>query len=84
MSKKADPKANDSFFHPSKEVVKQARIKDYDKLYAESIRDRESFWAKEAKSLSWYDKTMWIIELTIKTKTAESRIGSHNAVTETI
>ena len=43
-------------FHPDKSVVKRARIKDYDNLYAESITDRESFWAREANSLFWYKK----------------------------
>lgn len=43
-------------FFPSKEVVKQATIKDYDKLYHESIKDREGFWAKEAKNLGWFRK----------------------------
>ena len=52
MSKTSDSKSNDSVFHPDKSVVKQARIKEYDKLYAESIRDREGFWEKEAKILS--------------------------------
>jgi len=37
-------------------VVKRARIKEYDNIYATSIADREGFWAKEASSLFWYKK----------------------------
>ena len=54
MSQTSNLKSNDAVFHPDKAVVKRARIKEYDKLYAESIRDREGFWSREAKSLSWY------------------------------
>ena len=43
-------------FYPSKEVIKNAIIKDYDKLYKSSIENREEFWAKEAKTLGWYRK----------------------------
>ncbi|MEX0927774.1 MAG: AMP-binding protein, partial [Balneolales bacterium] len=51
------PKAADSeMFHPSKEVVKNAHIKDYDKVYKRSIEDREGFWAEEAEKLDWYKK----------------------------
>jgi acetyl-CoA synthetase len=41
-------------FRPEASVVKRARIKEYDKLYQESITDREGFWAREAEELSWY------------------------------
>lgn len=44
------------FIHPSKEVVKQAIVKDYDKLYKSSIENREGFWADEAKKLTWFKK----------------------------
>ena len=43
-------------FHPEASVVKRARLKDYDKLYQESITEREGFWAREAEELSWYQK----------------------------
>ncbi len=49
-----DQKPGNSFYHPSKEVKKKARIKDYDKLYQESIKDREGFWSRETEELSWY------------------------------
>ncbi|MFU8859384.1 MAG: acetate--CoA ligase [Cyclonatronaceae bacterium] len=57
-SKKTKNTATESteWYHPSKEVIKAAHIKDYDKLYKESIENREGFWAKEAKKLEWYRK----------------------------
>ena len=48
--------SDNSLFYPSKEVIKKARIKDYDKLYKKSIADREGFWAAEAAELHWYRK----------------------------
>jgi len=48
-----DPK---EMIHPSQQVVDYANVKAYDKLYQESISDREGFWAKEAEKLEWYKK----------------------------
>ena len=56
MSKASDLKSKDSVFHPDKSVVERARIKNYDNLYEESIRNREDFWAREAQDLFWYKK----------------------------
>jgi len=56
MSQASKTKPDDLVFHPDKSVVKRARIKEYDKLYKESITDRKGFWEKEAGSLSWYKK----------------------------
>ena len=52
----ADPKSGNAMYHPSEEVKEKARVKDYDKLYQESIEDREGFWSREAEELSWYRK----------------------------
>src|SRR5438046_559412 len=43
-------------FKPAKEFAKKARIKSlaqYQKMYRESIRRPETFWAREAKELTW-------------------------------
>ncbi len=56
MAKPPISKSEVPVFHPSKSVVKRARIKDYDNLYVESITNREDFWAKEASKLFWYKK----------------------------
>ena len=44
-------------FKPSKEIAKNARIKSlaqYRKMYRESIRSPDRFWAREAKELIWH------------------------------
>jgi len=43
-------------FRPSREVVKNAHIRNYESLYKKSIKDRESFWAMEAEKLVWQKK----------------------------
>jgi len=44
-------------FKPSREIAKNARIKSlaqYRKMYRESIRSPDRFWAREAKELIWH------------------------------
>ena len=56
MNKISNTNSSVSLYHPAKSVIKQARIKDYEKLYAQSIADREGFWSREANHLKWYKK----------------------------
>ncbi|MCH8557295.1 MAG: acetate--CoA ligase [Balneolia bacterium] len=59
MAKQTKAPAVDSgqeLYHPSKEVVKNANVKDYEKVYKQSIEDPEKFWAAEAKKLDWFKK----------------------------
>jgi len=56
MSKETEFNGAVPVFQPDNTVVKSARIKDYEKMYQESIANREEFWAKEARSLTWYRK----------------------------
>jgi len=56
MSKSAAEIKLKELYYPSKEVVDGAHIKDYEKIYNESIGDPEKFWGKEAESLDWYEK----------------------------
>ena len=51
--------AENRVFKPSPEVSKQAYIKSFDeykKIYKESEKDPEAFWAKLATQLDWYKK----------------------------
>src|SRR5215469_16871578 len=44
-------------FKPSRELAENARIKSlaqYRKMYRESIRNPDKFWAREAKELTWH------------------------------
>src|SRR5210317_1899290 len=43
-------------YFPSKDVIAQANVKEYDKLYKKSIEDPEGFWAEQAGQLEWYKK----------------------------
>ena len=49
-------------YYPPKEIVERAWIKDFDKVYEESIKDREGFWAKVAEELFWYKKWDKVLE----------------------
>jgi acetyl-CoA synthetase len=54
--KKAEESPYRDMYYPSKEVIKNANIKDYDSVYKRSIEDPETFWASEAKKLKWFKK----------------------------
>lgn len=43
-------------YFPSKEVIRKARIKDWDKINRLAIENPEAFWEKEAKELKWFKK----------------------------
>ena len=49
-------------FHPSAETLENALIKDYDKAYAESIRDVPAFWEKAARELEWFSPWTQVLE----------------------
>lgn len=49
--------SNDSpVYKPSKDVIKQANVQEYEKTYKRSIEDPEGFWAEQAEGLEWYKK----------------------------
>lgn len=56
MAKIKNKQAESEIFHPSKAVLKQAHVKEYEKLYEQSVKNREGFWAEQAKKLDWYKK----------------------------
>jgi acetyl-CoA synthetase len=69
MAKNTNPKpqaSNSEFYHPSKEVIEAANIKEYDKLYKRSIQDREGFWGEEAAKLEWYKKWDKVLDASSK------------------
>ena len=46
-------------FKPSKEFSSKAHIKsmqEYEKLYRQSIKNPEKFWAEKARQLEWFKK----------------------------
>jgi acetyl-CoA synthetase len=50
------PAKEGEIYHPSKDALSQARLKDWDALAKSALKDPEGFWAKEASELEWYKK----------------------------
>ena len=42
-------------FQPSKDVIERAWVKDYEKVYKQSIENPEKFWGEIAKELEWFE-----------------------------
>ena len=40
--------------NPKPQIIKNSHVKDYEKLYSESIKNSDFFWENIAKELSWY------------------------------
>jgi acetyl-CoA synthetase len=56
-------------FPPPKEFQKKAFVKsvnEYERLYKESIRDPEGFWAKMAEEITWFKKWNKVMEYDFK------------------
>jgi acetyl-CoA synthetase len=52
-------------FKPAKNFQRRARIRslaEYEKMYRESIRQPEKFWAREAKDLVWHKRWTRVLE----------------------
>ena len=47
---------NPDMFYPSQDVVEQANVSEYEKMYQYSVENREQFWAEQAVTLEWYKK----------------------------
>ena len=59
--KNAGPRENE-LYYPSEEILANANVKSYEKLYKRSITDREGFWADQAKELHWFQKWTKVID----------------------
>ena len=51
----SDPYEGEVFF-PSQDVIEQANVQEYEKLYKQSLEHPEAFWEERAKELDWYQK----------------------------
>jgi len=45
-----------NIYHPSPEIISAANVKEYEKLYQQSLADPEGFWAARAGELEWFQK----------------------------
>ncbi len=48
--------------NPSQEILNNANVKEYEKLYKRSIEDREGFWAEQAEQFEWYQKWTKVLD----------------------
>ncbi len=49
-------KLDGEVYYPSEDVIKQARLKNWNDLADIAAKDLEGFWEKEAEELEWYQK----------------------------
>src|SRR3989344_1200760 len=50
------------FVNPSEEIKNNAYVKDYEKLYKDSLEHPDAFWENVAKELFWYKPWTKVIE----------------------
>jgi acetyl-CoA synthetase len=62
MSEQGFSPPTSEWYHPSEEVVKNANVPDYEAVYNEAVGDPETFWAKRADTLDWYQKWDKVID----------------------
>jgi acetyl-CoA synthetase len=55
-------KLSGEVFYPSKQVIEQARLEDWDKLASFAKKDFRLFWENEAKELEWYGKWKKVLD----------------------
>ncbi|MDZ4763628.1 MAG: acetate--CoA ligase [Chloroflexota bacterium] len=54
--------ATGEWYYPSDDIVRNARIPDYEAVYQEAEADIEAFWAKQAENLEWFQKWDQVID----------------------
>ena len=61
-ARKKAMKLHGEVFYPSKQVVEQARLKDWDKLAKSARKDLKGFWESEARELEWFSKWKKVLD----------------------
>ena len=51
----AEQKLAGEIFYPSNDIIKNARIRDWEAISAQAELNMEGFWAKEASELHWFE-----------------------------
>ncbi|MBC6936271.1 MAG: acetate--CoA ligase [Chloroflexi bacterium] len=54
--------ATNEWYYPDDEIVRNARIQDYEAVYAEAMADIEAFWAKRARTLDWFEPWTQVLD----------------------
>jgi len=55
-------KLSGDVYYPSKKVIEQARLKDWDKLAKSAKKDLRGFWEAEANELEWFSKWKKVLD----------------------
>lgn len=55
-------KLSGEVFYPSEETVQRANVQDWEKMANEASINLESFWAKEANELDWFEKWKKVLD----------------------
>jgi hypothetical protein len=55
-------KLSGEVYHPPKDIIEQARLKDWDKLHRLAKKDFRAFWETEAKELEWQGKWKKVLD----------------------
>jgi acetyl-CoA synthetase len=51
----AEQKLAGEIFYPSNDIIKNARVRDWEAISAQAELNMEGFWAKEASELHWFE-----------------------------
>ncbi len=62
VKKTTKKKLSGEVFYPSKQVIEEARLKDWDKLANAARKDPKGFWEKEALELEWFSKWKKVLD----------------------
>lgn len=62
VKKTTKKKMSGEVFYPSKQVMEEARLKDWDKLANSARKDLKGFWEKEALELEWFSKWKKVLD----------------------
>jgi acetyl-CoA synthetase len=61
-ARKKPVKLHGEVYYPSKQIVEQARLKDWDKLAKSARKDLKGFWESEARELEWFSKWKKVLD----------------------
>ena len=58
----AEQKLAGEIFYPSNDIIKNARVRDWEAISAQAELNMEGFWAKEASELHWFEPWMKVLD----------------------
>ena len=58
----AEQKLAGEIFYPSNDILKNARVRDWEAISTQAELNMEGFWAKEASELHWFEPWMKVLD----------------------